>query len=138
MNHSLQHNDADLERLLDKLERDTPALTPRDVEILTGAFRALVADQLALLRLQRLLTIHGESAARLDAMLADARGAIAPLGDAEGVAFDAEAHVAARSALAKRVIDARTGRDIVLAALAFARDVAPAIAASSVRASFGR
>ena len=123
----LAHTDADLDRLLDKLERETPALTPRDIEILTTALRALAADQLANLRLQRLLAIHGESASRLDAILADARTALdrTPTPDA----IDFAAHGAARVALARRVDDARTGRDVILAALAFARDVAPALLA---------
>lgn len=125
----LAHNDADLDRLLDRLERETPALTPRDVEIITTSLRALAADQLAILRLQRLLAIHGESATRLDAILADARAAIsrAPSGDA--IPLDVASHAAARNALARRVDDARTGRDVILAALAFARDIAPAFLA---------
>lgn len=122
------HTDADLDRLLDKLEGDTPALTPRDVALLTGALRTLAADQLSLLRLQRLLAIHGESAARLDAILGDARAALDRRAAAQPFeGFDPAAADAARVALARRVDEARTGRDVILAALAFARDIAPAL-----------
>jgi hypothetical protein len=129
MTNLLRHNDADLDRLLDKLERETPALTPRDIEVLTTALRALATDQLAILRLERLLAIHGESASRLDAILADARVAIARAPSGDALPFDIASHAAARNALARRVDDARTGRDVILAALAFARDIAPAFLA---------
>jgi hypothetical protein len=127
MPHAAVHTDADLERLLEKLERETPSLAPRDVELLTRALRSLAADQLALARLQRLLALHGESAARLDAILADANAALARREDAAFTPADAQAGAAAREALARRVDAARTGRDVILAALAFARDLAPAL-----------
>lgn len=118
----------DLDILLTKLELDTPALTPREVELITRALRTLAADQLVILRLQRLLAIHGESASRLDAIFDDARAtldrrAASPSPDES---FDPAAAAQARAALAKRVDDARTGRDILVAALAFARDIATA------------
>jgi hypothetical protein len=134
MNSPLHPTDGDLLLILDKLEGDTPALTPREVELLSRALRTLAADQLMILRLQRLLAIHGESAARLDAIFHEANTALQRRthAAAPGESFDHEAAAAARVALAKRVDDARTGRDVILAALAFARDIAPAVALGAI------
>ncbi|MGP1309233.1 MAG: hypothetical protein ACTS27_03425 [Phycisphaerales bacterium] len=129
MPDTLTLRDDDLARLLDKLENDTPALTPREVGVLASALRALAADQLMIVRMQRALAIHGESAARLDAIIADARSAVQRVasGASPAESFDPSATAAARTALARRVDAARTGRDVILAALAFARDIAPAL-----------
>ncbi len=133
MNTPLHPTDSDLEAILHKLEGETPALTPRDVELISRALRTLAADQLMILRLQRLLALHGESSARLDAIFLDARTALERRASASspGESFDHDAAAAARIALARRVDDARTGRDVILAALAFARDIAPTVAAAS-------
>lgn len=129
MPETLALRDDDLARILDKLESNTPALTPREVEVISRALRTLAADQLAILRMQRALAIHGESAARLDSILSDARTAIDRTAHAASPAesFDPASSASARAALARRVDEARTGRDVILAALAFARDIAPAL-----------
>jgi len=136
MHDPLALADADLDALLTRLESNNEPLTPRDVELVARALRALAADQLLILRMQRLLALHGESAERLDAILLDAHAALDRRADsgppAEG--FDPHAADVARAALAQRVDDARTGRDVILAALAFARDLFPPAAA----APFGR
>lgn len=133
MQSPLRPTDADLETILNKLEGDTPALTPREVELLSRALRALAADQLMILRMQRLLALHGESAQRLDTLYLDANTALERRADASvsREPFDHDAAASARVALARRVDDARTGRDVILAALAFARDIAPTVAAAS-------
>lgn len=119
----------ELDDILTKLELASPSFTPPETALIANALRTIVADQLVILRLQRLLTIHGESATRLDAILSDARQTLdrrastpSPVGS-----FDTHAGARARAELARRVDDARTGRDILLAALAFVRDIAPAL-----------
>lgn len=118
----------DLDAVLTKLELDPSSLTPAETELLTRALRTLAASQLTILRLERLLAIHGESGGRLDSILSDATAALERRDDspAPGVGFDPVLAARARADLARRVEDARTGREVLLAALAFARDLARA------------
>ena len=116
----------DLDAVLTKLELDPSSLTPPETDLLTRALRTLAASQVTILRLERLLAIHGESGARLDAILCDASALLERRdgSPAPGAGFDPVLAARARSDLARRVEDARTGREVLLAALAFARDLA--------------
>lgn len=116
----------DLDAVLTKLELDPSSLTHPETALLAAALRTLASSQVAILRLERLLAIHGESGERLDAILS---GAAATLDTREGspapgAGFDPALASKARSDLARRVEDARTGREVLLAALVFARDLA--------------
>lgn len=118
-----------LESLTEKLADPTSAQTPLSLQersLLVAALGQLAADQAVIERQRRLLSLHDASGERLDALLARSLGAV---GEALGRpmhtdGFDFQAAAEARGQLADAVADARSARQVVAAALAFARDMA--------------
>jgi len=118
-------NDA-LRALAVKLEaRSEEAIGDDERALLRAALAQLAAAQREAVTLRRLLTIHRESGARIDAALADALGAMAGAAalpsPAEG--YDFEGADAIRRALVEATHDAHSAQEIGAAALVFARDL---------------
>jgi xanthine dehydrogenase iron-sulfur cluster and FAD-binding subunit A len=116
-------SDAMIQRLSELLDRDEPVLLgAEERSLVRAALVGLAAAERRAAHLERLLEAHGAS---LDAADGAARGALEQLADApDAPTYDFRAAEATRQALLDRIESARSAREIVSAALAFARDVA--------------
>lgn len=116
----------DIETLAARLTTPGPAaLSDSERTLALGALLQLASEAALVAKQSRLLRAHDDSGERVDALLA---GALRDLGDslgrpspAEGYDFDAAKR--AREDLAEAVRDARTGRQVIAAALVFAREI---------------
>lgn len=117
----------EIESLASKLA--TPgaaALTDAERSLALAAALQLAGEAALVAKQSRLLRAHDDSGERVDALLA---GALRDIGDALGrpapaAGYDFDAARRAREDLAEAVRDARTGRQVIAAALVFAREIA--------------
>ena len=116
-------SEAAVARLAELLDRDEPFLLGADDRSLIRAgLVALTAAERRAAHLERLLEARGVA---LDAAESAATEALSGAGDdAEPVTYDFAAAATARRELLEKVEAANSAREIVAAALAFAKDVA--------------
>lgn len=92
--------------------------------LVVSALAALAADQEVISSLTRLVEAHERGGERVDAALRAGIDAARVLGagPAPSAGFDLAKSKAARETLAQAARDARSGREVIVAALAFARE----------------
>ncbi|TVQ33268.1 MAG: hypothetical protein EA376_02720 [Phycisphaeraceae bacterium] len=116
-----------IESLARRLAADEPVtLDAAERSLLLGVLRQLGADQLAMLRLARLLTLHEESSERIGRIAAEALGEIRRRMNEPALddGYDYAAAASARERLAEKLQTAADGREAIGLILAFARDLA--------------
>lgn len=117
----------DVAALAERLAGEGPVeLTDGERRLVADALAQLAGAQAELATAQRLLRAAGASSARVAALTKQAldRARAAAEGDDPTAEVDLEQAAAARRTLLEKLAQARTGRAVVEAALAFARDAA--------------
>ena len=118
-------NDA-LRTLAEKLEPGAEEdILAEERALLRSALAQLVAAQREVVTLRRLLAVHREAGARIDAALGDALGAVAVAAalPAPSAGYDFGRAGEIRRALVEATHDAHSAQEIAAAALVFARDL---------------
>ncbi|TVQ60526.1 MAG: hypothetical protein EA379_07830 [Phycisphaerales bacterium] len=119
-------HDQALRELAEKLEPGAETeITGEERAVLRGALAQLAAAQGEIVSLRRLLAIHRESGARIDAALEESLRALGAWTAAPAPAggYDFAGANEARRALVDATHDAEAAQEVTAAALVFARDL---------------